>query len=220
MITTSKGFLNEFIEGNTGTPVEESVNILECVEEYINEDCGEITIGEWAFLSEDTLNEAQIQLLEGELDEIDSDLIELDLLEDIESLSDEDEELLYETVGTTIKRIAKIAKKKPFTAAKVAAKRATHVVFSKAGSAAYAKLKTAASVASQKSREYAVKARDLIKKGATAAADKARQMASKLAQKAKDLKDKAVLAMKKFKYRQAVKKARKAGQPVTMKAPV
>jgi len=219
MITTSKGFLNEFIEGNTGTPVEESVNILECVEEYINEDCGEITIGEWAFLSEDTLNEAQIQLLEGELDEIDSDLIELDLLEDIESLSDEDEELLYETVGTTIKRIAKIAKKKPFTAAKVAAKRATHVV-SKAGSAAYAKLKTAASVASQKSREYAVKARDLIKKGATAAADKARQMASKLAQKAKDLKDKAVLAMKKFKYRQAVKKARKAGQPVTMKAPV
>jgi len=218
MITTSKGFLSTVMGDNDGI-VAEGFDLDAELEVVIKEDCGDITIGDWAFLTEgEDVNEAQIELLEEVLDEIDNDLSELDILDEGE-LSDEDDDILYEAVGTTIKRIAKIAKKKPMKAAKVAAKRVGSVA-KKAGKAAYDKLKLAASEASKKAREYSVKARDLIKKGAKAAADKARQMASKLAQKAKDLKDKAVLAIKKFKYQQAVKKARATGQPVTMKAPV
>lgn len=217
MITTSKGFLDTFINGEEAIVTEEFDLDAE-LDLVIREDCGDITIGEWAFLQEDDINLAQIQLLEEVLDEIDSDLLGLDLYE-MSDLSDEDDEILYEAVGTTIKRIAKIAKKKPLKAAKVAGKRVAYTA-KKAGSAAFTKLKNAATVASQKSREYAQKAKEALSKGSKAVADKAREMASKLAKKAKYLKDKAVYAMQKFRYSQAVKKARKAGQPVTMKAPV
>lgn len=228
MINTSKGFLETYI-GEASQPVleenlekdlekdlEEGLNLdsdldnledcdlEESVDAFISEDCGDITIGEWAFLTEGDFDDARAQLLEDVLDEIDAEVIDLNESFEEFEFEDGDDDLLYEAMGTTIRRIAKIAKKKPFTAAKVAGKRAAHVA-GKAGRAVYNRLKNAASVASKKAREWAVKAKDLAAKGMKAASDRARLMASKLSKKAKDLMNKAKEAWKKFRMTKAQK---------------
>ena len=81
MITTSKGFLDTFINDSEGAVVEGFDLDME-LDQVINEDCGDITIGEWAFLNEGSVDEIHIQLLEEVLDEIENDLMELDILEE------------------------------------------------------------------------------------------------------------------------------------------
>lgn len=213
MITTSKGFL-EITKEEEAATISEELNLEENLDALIREDCGDISIGEWAFLQEGDIDDAKVQLLEEVLDEIDGELLESEnFINALEFEDDEEAECLDEAVKTTVKRIAAIAKKKPMKAAKVAAKRVKSVA-GKAGRAAIDKLKVAAKAASTKAREYAAKARELAAEGKKAASEKAKLMASKLAQKAKDLKDKIKGVVKDFQYRQSVIKKRKAGMPV------
>jgi len=208
MISTSKGFLETFIKDDAPV-ITEDYNLEEDVDLLINEDCGNITIGEWAFLEEGDVDDIKIQLLEEVLDEIDAELLEVDLFFENLELSDEDDIILDEAVGAAIKKGAKIVADKAKVFAKAAAGKAKA-----AGAKAAEKLKVAAKAAMAKAKEYAIKARDLAKKGLTAAADKAKAMASKLAAKARALKDKIKEAINRFKYRRDVIKKRKAGMPL------
>lgn len=218
MIYTSKGLLDTFIEETEGTINEDVVDFDECLDAIINESCGDITIGQWAFLKEDSIDyEVRFKILDEVLNEIETDLLETDLfLEGLTFEDDEEAELLDETViecleeaaGTTLKRIVKIAKKKPLTAAKVAGKRLTHNV-GKLGTAAIEKLKDAGKYALEKSKNYKTQAAEFLKNGKKEAAKKAGELASKFAQKAKDLKDKLMIAIKKFQFNRQQKKFEK-----------
>jgi len=203
MITTSKGFLGTLIKKEAA--VVSDFNWEEDLDLIINEDCGDITIGEWAFLEEGEIDDVKVQLLEEVLNEIDADLLEADLFFENLELTDEEDELLNEAVGAAVKKGAKIIAGKAKVATKVALAKAKA-----AGRVAAEKLKNAAKAASTKAKEYALKAKELIKKGATAAAEKAKAMASKLAAKARALKDKVKETIQRFKYRMEVIKGRKA----------
>ena len=203
MITTSKGFLGTLIKKEAA--VVSDFNWEEDLDLIINEDCGDITIGEWAFLEEGEIDDVKVQLLEEVLNEIDADLLEADLFFENLELTDEEDELLNEAVGAAVKKGAKIIAGKTKVATKVALAKAKA-----AGRVAAEKLKNAAKAASTKAKEYALKAKELIKKGATAAAEKAKAMASKLAAKARALKDKVKETIQRFKYRMEVIKGRKA----------
>jgi len=210
MMTTSRGFLDSFIEDNASTPVEETVGLLECVEEYINEENDkDITIGEWAFLTEmedGELTDYQFQLLDEVFDEIEVGLLEADEL--LEGFTEDDDDVyLEEAVKTTIKRLAKVAKKKPLKAAKMAGKRLAHV-----GMKAVNRLKAAAASALDKAKSYKARAAAAVK--GSAAYKKAAELASKWAQKAKDLKNRVTAAIKNAKYRRELIKKRKKGMPV------
>lgn len=198
MIYTSKGLLDTFIYNNDEI-LDEEFDLDSELDKIINEDCGEITIGSWAFLEEESINdEVRFKILDEVLNGIESEILETEsLIETLEIENDENIEFLDEAVATTVKRIAKIASKKPIVAAKVAAKRTVYVA-KKAGKAALDKLKVASKEALMKSREYAGKARELAAAGSKAASDKAKAMASKLAQKAKDLKNKLMDAIRNF----------------------
>ena len=192
MITTSKGFLGSFIKEEEDQVVAEDFNFDENLDLLIKEDCGDITIGEWAFLQEGDVDDVKVQLLEEVLDEIDSDLLEADKF--FESLKDEDNELLNEAVKATMKKVAGAVGAKAKVAAKAAAAK---------GKIISDKIRAAAKVASTKAKEYAKKARELAKKGATAAADKAKNMASKMAAKASTLRDKVKEVISRYKNKKA-----------------
>jgi len=203
MITTSKGFLDTFIN-NEEAIVSEGFDLDTELDLIINEDCGDITIGEWAFLQEGDIDDAKVQLLEDVLNDIDADLLEADKF--FEGLEDKDNELLDEAVKSSIKKVIKAVGAKAKVAGKAAAAKAK--VAGKAAAAkgkiAAEKLKTAAKAAVVKSKEYAMKARELIKKGAMAAAAKAKNMASKLAAKAKVLRDKVKEVILRYKNKKKV----------------
>jgi len=200
---TSKGFLEEFF--NENDILSEDFNLEESVDVLINEECGDITIGDWAFLQEGDVDDIKFQLLENILYEIDTDLLEADKFFEGLLLTDEDNEILNESLKSAVKKGSQFIKSKSNVIAKAVsdkAKVAAKAVGEKSKIAAE-KLKVAAKAASAKSKEYALKARDLAKKGAKDAADKAKNMASKMAAKARELGNKIKEIISKIKFRKA-----------------